>query len=95
MNAWRTTKWRYRTLAISFVANSVIAISVPVFGYFTAWMLIPGTYVAFWLCNFYSFGSGCTGRYENAAWVLGWLLNVLLCWGAVWAIGLLRAKRRV
>ena len=95
MGGWTTTKWRYKALAISLVANSVIAISVPVFGYFTAWMLIPGAYVAFWLCNVYSFGAGCSGWYENAAWGLGWLLNVLSCWGAVWAMGLLRARRRV
>jgi hypothetical protein len=95
MDAWTTTKWRYKALAVSIVANSAIAISVPVFGYFTAWMLIPGTYVAFWLCNDYSFSSGCSGRNEYAAWIVGWLLNVLFCWGAVWAIGLLRARRRV
>jgi len=95
MDAWSRIKWGYRALAISFVANSLIAVSVPVFGYLTAWMLIPGAYVGFWLCNSYSLGSGCSGWYENAAWVLGWLLNVLLCWGAVWAIGLLRARRRV
>lgn len=74
--------------------NSLIAVSVP-FGYFTAWMLIPGAYVAFWLCNAYFFGAACRGWYETAAWVCGWLLNVVFCWGAVWIVILIRGRKPV
>ena len=94
MFTWRTAKWRYKALAISLAANSIVAASVFVLGYFTAWLLIPGAFAAFWICN--ELDAGCLrDRYENAAWALGWLLNTILCWGAIWAIGAAgRAGRR-
>jgi hypothetical protein len=92
MLTWRDTKWRSKALAISSAANSLIAVSVPVFGYFTAWMLIPGAYAAFWVCNFYFYGAGCKGWYENADWVCGWFVNTVLCWAAIWALGALPWK---
>ncbi|SPF45331.1 exported hypothetical protein [Candidatus Sulfotelmatobacter kueseliae] len=93
MPGWKTTKWRYKALAISLVANSIIAASVLVFGYFTAWLLIPGASAAFWICDVYFFGAGCKGWLENAAWVVGWVLNTILGWGVIWAVG--RFSRRI
>jgi hypothetical protein len=85
-------KWRYKALAISFVANVAVAASVPVLGLFSAWLLIPGAYPAFWLCN--SLDPGCKGRYENAAWIVGWLLNVIFCWAAIWIVGVLMQREK-
>jgi len=87
-----TAEWRYRALVISIAANSTIALSVWVFGYFTAWWFIPGAYPAFRLCNL--FDAGCKGRYENAAWVLGWLGNTLLDWVGIWMVGAVLHARR-
>jgi len=84
-------KWQYKALAISFLANAVVAASVPVLGFFSAWLLIPGAYPAFWLCN--SFDPGCKGWYENVAWAVGWFLNVIFCWAAIWAVGAICARR--
>jgi hypothetical protein len=90
---WNRMKWRYKALAISFVANAMVAASIPVLAFFSAWLLIPGASVAFWLCN--SLDPGCKAWYENAAWIVGWFLNVIFCWVAIWAVGLLRMKRQM
>jgi hypothetical protein len=86
-------KWPYKALAISVVANGAVAASIPVLAFVTAWFLIPGASVAFWLCNL--FDSGCKGWHENAAWVVGWFLNVIFCWAAIWVVGFLLTKRLV
>jgi hypothetical protein len=92
MLTWRTTKWRYRSLVISVAANSIVAGSVFVFGYFTAWLLIPGAYPVFWLCN--ALDPGCNGGYESAAWALGWFLNTIIGWGVIWVAGAVSRARR-
>jgi hypothetical protein len=84
-------KWQYKALGISLVANGAVAASIPVVGFFTAWLLIPGASMAFWFCNLLD--SGCKGWYENAAWVVGWLLNVTFCWATIWILGLLLSRR--
>jgi hypothetical protein len=85
-------KWRYKSFVISLVANVVVAASIPVLAFFSAWLLIPGASVAFWLCN--ELDPGCKGWYENAAWVVGWFLNVIFCWVVIWAVGFLVQRRR-
>jgi hypothetical protein len=82
-------KWRYRALAIPIAFNLVVLLSIFALGYLTVWILIPGAYVAFWLCNLVD--SGCKG-YDNAPWVVGALVNAVLGWGPIWAMG---ARRRV
>lgn len=84
-------KWQYKALGISLVANGVVVASIPVAGFFTAWLLIPGASVAFWLCKLLD--SGCKGWYEKAAWGLGWFLNVIFCWATIWVVGFLLTKR--
>jgi hypothetical protein len=85
MLTWNKMKWRYKAFAFSFVANAVVAASIPVFAFFTAWLLIPGASVAFWVCNWIA--PECKGRYEDAAWVVGWFLNVIFCWVPIWILG--------
>ena len=91
MLTWRETKWRYKSLAISFTANAIVAASVPVFGFITVWLLIPGAAVVFWLCDLLD--QGCKGRYEIWAWVSGWFVNTVFCWAVIWAAGFLRARK--
>jgi len=85
-------KWRYKALAISFGANAVVAASVPVLGFFSVWLLIPGAAIAFRVCDL--FDQGCKGWYENAAWISGWFLNTILGWIAIWAVGFYVQGRR-
>ena len=93
MFTWRGTKWRYKSLAISFAANALVAASVPVLGFFSVWLLIPGASVAFWFCNL--FDPGCKGGHENAAWAVGWVMNTIFGWGLIWAMGAFRAGRKL
>jgi len=97
VSAWRergaVMKWRYKALVISLVANVAVAASIPLLAFFSSWLLIPGASLAFWICN--SFDPGCKGGYENAAWIVGWFLNVIFCWAAIWTVGLLRMKRKI
>jgi hypothetical protein len=92
MLTWNKMQWRYKAFAISFVANVLVAASIPVLALFTAWLLIPGAAVAFWLCN--GLDPGCKGWYENAAWIVGWFFNALFWWVAIWTLGLYVRRRR-
>jgi hypothetical protein len=78
MFTWSRVRWRYKALAISFAANSLVAASIFVFGYLTAWLLIPGAYASFWMCNLLD--PGCKDWHENAAWVFGWFVNTVVFW---------------
>ena len=85
-------RWRYKALGISVMANLVAAASVPFFGYFIAWLLIPGVYPAFWLCN--SLDPGCKSWPDDVVWMAGWFLNVMIAWLIIWCVGSIRLKRR-
>ena len=92
MFTWRGAKWRYKSLVISFAANALVAASVPVFGFLSGWLLIPGASVAFWICDL--FDQGCKSH-EVWAWIFGWFVNTILCWAVIWAVGTaIRARQR-